>query len=240
VFPLGFAHRGGCALAPENTLAAFRLALELGATGLESDVWTTRDGVPILDHDGEFEGRSVAQWTRSELPPHVPSLSELYEACGTDVPLSLDVKAADAAPSVIDVARRHGALGSLWLCHWNWKTVASWRALSEAIHLVDATRTEHMRTAPEPRARRMAALGIEAINLPQHDWSEAWIETFQRYGRRTFAWDLQRDVEFDRLLTMGIDAVYSDHVDRMMRALGRRDGRAASGTDAARRAGPQR
>ena len=38
-----FAHRGASAYAPENTLAAFSLALKLGVNGLESDIWTTRD-----------------------------------------------------------------------------------------------------------------------------------------------------------------------------------------------------
>ena len=42
--PYAFAHRGARAHAPENTLEAFTLALRLGATGLESDVWLTADG----------------------------------------------------------------------------------------------------------------------------------------------------------------------------------------------------
>ena len=50
--PIGFAHRGARAHAPENTLEAFALALRLGATGLESDVWLTADGEAVLDHDG--------------------------------------------------------------------------------------------------------------------------------------------------------------------------------------------
>jgi glycerophosphoryl diester phosphodiesterase len=50
--PIAFAHRGARAHARENTLDAFALALRLGATGLESDVWLTADGVPVLDHDG--------------------------------------------------------------------------------------------------------------------------------------------------------------------------------------------
>ena len=49
--PIGFAHRGGMAHAPENTLEAFRLALRLGASGLESDAWLTADGVVVLHHD---------------------------------------------------------------------------------------------------------------------------------------------------------------------------------------------
>jgi glycerophosphoryl diester phosphodiesterase len=49
--PLIFGHRGACAYAPENTLAAFNLAFELGADGIELDVTLTKDGVPVVIHD---------------------------------------------------------------------------------------------------------------------------------------------------------------------------------------------
>ena len=217
--PIGFAHRGARAHAPENTLAAFRLALDMGATGLESDVWLTRDGVPVLDHDGEFGGRTIAEIGRSELPDFVPTLDEWFEACGPDIPLSLDVKDADVAPAVVATARRHGAAGSLWLCHWNWKTVASWRDLSPEIQLVDSTRARHMRTPPDARALRMVDFDIDAINLHADDWTEEWVEAFHLRGRRAFAWDLQEEVDLARTLALGVDAVYSDHVDRMMDAI---------------------
>src|SRR5207244_12953013 len=53
--PLVFAHRGGSALAPENTMAAFDRGLELGADGLELDVRLTRDGVVVVHHDRTLE-----------------------------------------------------------------------------------------------------------------------------------------------------------------------------------------
>jgi glycerophosphoryl diester phosphodiesterase len=53
--PLIFAHRGGCALGPENTLAAFDLGLAAGADGLELDVHLSRDGVVIVHHDATLE-----------------------------------------------------------------------------------------------------------------------------------------------------------------------------------------
>jgi glycerophosphoryl diester phosphodiesterase len=46
-----FAHRGGSALAPENTIAAFDNGLALGADGLELDVHLSRDGIPVVHHD---------------------------------------------------------------------------------------------------------------------------------------------------------------------------------------------
>ncbi|MGC9358529.1 MAG: glycerophosphodiester phosphodiesterase, partial [Anaerolineae bacterium] len=49
--PLIFGHRGASRSAPENTLAAFRRAAEMGADGVELDVHLTADGVPVVIHD---------------------------------------------------------------------------------------------------------------------------------------------------------------------------------------------
>jgi len=54
-FPRLLAHRGGGALAPENTLAGLRLAARLGYAGVEFDVKLTADGVPVLMHDDSLE-----------------------------------------------------------------------------------------------------------------------------------------------------------------------------------------
>jgi glycerophosphoryl diester phosphodiesterase len=70
--PLVFAHRGGCALGPENTLAAFDLGLQAGADGLELDVHLSADGVPVVHHDETLERTTsgsgpVAAHTAAEL-----------------------------------------------------------------------------------------------------------------------------------------------------------------------------
>jgi glycerophosphoryl diester phosphodiesterase len=67
-----FAHRGGSALAPENTLAAFEIGLRAGADGLELDVQLSADGVPVVVHDATLERTTnatgpVAARTAAEL-----------------------------------------------------------------------------------------------------------------------------------------------------------------------------
>lgn len=220
--PIMFAHRGARAHAPENTLEAFRLAAKLGATGIESDVWITADGVPVLDHDGVvgklLRRRPISSVPRHELPPHIPSLAEYYQAMGTEFELSLDVKDADAVGAVIDVARTFGpdALPRLWLCHPDWKLVAGWRAIDDAVRLVDSTRFKHFEQGPERRAADLAEAGIDAINMHHSDWSGGLTTMFHRFGVRAFSWDLQFERTLDESLRMGMDAVYSDHVDRMV------------------------
>ena len=64
--PLVFAHRGGSALAPENTIAAFDNGLALGADGLELDVHLSRDGVVVVHHDATLERTTTP--ARAALP----------------------------------------------------------------------------------------------------------------------------------------------------------------------------
>ena len=214
--------------APENTLDAFRLAIRLGATGLESDVWPTSDGVPVLSHHGRvgpfYRRRAVTRIAAGSLPATLPSLEDLYRAVGTGCQVSLDVMDPAVTAQVVAVANRHpGALGRLWLCHPDWETVASWRELHPRIRLVDSTRLERIEEGPERRAARLAAAQIDAINLHQSEWTGGLTALFHRFGLACFGWDAQHERQLDHLFRIGIDGVYSDHVDRMVtRARARR------------------
>ena len=107
--PILFAHRGGKAHAPENTLEAFSLGLKLGANGLESDVWVSEDAQAVLIHDERYgpplRRRKVAETAAADLPDHVPTLAELFEQCGTDFHLSLDIKTPDAIDATVNALR---------------------------------------------------------------------------------------------------------------------------------------
>jgi glycerophosphoryl diester phosphodiesterase len=223
--PIMFAHRGAKAYAPENTIEAFALALKLGATGLESDVWVTADGVAVLDHDGEFKsGRfrkcSIEAVRRDDLPEHVPSLIELFEACGTDYHLSLDLKGGRSGPAVIDVVRQHAPdlVPRLWLCHYDVDELAELRSTDAEVRLIDSTRLHRIEEGPERRAARLAEQGIDGINMRKADWNGGLVALFHRFGRTAFSWDLQHEHLLRPALRMGIDAVYSDYVDRMVDA----------------------
>lgn len=222
--PIGFAHRGGRAHAPDNTLDAFALGLRLGATGLETDAWVTADGQVALDHDGivgRVRRRALSGLERKRLPDHIPTLEELYERCGTDYELSIDVKDPDAAAAIVDTARAAGggALGRLWLCHPDWRLVASWRPLAPEVRLVDSTRLRRIKEGPERRAAALADAGIDAVNMHHTDWTGGLTTLFHRFERYCLGWDAQYDRTLSQLLDVGVDGVFSDHVDRMMDAI---------------------
>ena len=134
--PLVFAHRGGSALAPENTLAAFDRAVTLGADGLELDVHLSRDGVVVVHHDltldrttdlqGEVARKSAQELSKADagyafLPAHgfpfrargvyVPTLAEvLGRYPDRRVIVESKVNTAAMADALVDTIRAAGAV----------------------------------------------------------------------------------------------------------------------------------
>ncbi|MBW3536215.1 MAG: glycerophosphodiester phosphodiesterase [Actinobacteria bacterium] len=224
--PLGFAHRGGRADAPENTLEAFRLALRNGATALESDAWVTSDGVVVLDHDGLAPGlrrRRISETAKSDLPARIPSLADLYDEVGTEFDLSLDLRDPTAAQAVVAAAAaaRH-PLERLWLCAADdLEAAAQWKQHAPAVRVVDSTRRHSMKGGTERRAATLADKGIDVVNLHHSDWSVGLVTLFHRFEILCFAWDCQHPRVLNAVLGMGVDGVYSDHVGLMNDALAR-------------------
>ncbi len=221
--PIAFAHRGARAHAVENTISAFKLGLKLGATGLESDVWVTSDGLAVLDHDGVVKSglrrRAIKDLRRDQLPSHVPTLPELYAECGTDFQLSLDVKDPNALDATLAAATEAGAVDRLWLCHPDWKLVETWRSKSDAVKLVDSTRLRRISEGPERRAASLANAGIDALNMHWTDWNAGLVTLLHRFERYALAWDAQQPRALGLTFSYGVDGVFSDHVDRLMEAL---------------------
>ncbi len=217
-----FAHRGARAHAPENTLEAFALGLRLGATGLESDVWLTRDGVPVLDHDGLIgrrpRRRSITTFDRAQLPAHIPSLDDLYDASGIEYHLSLDLKDPQAADPVIKAAldRDASAPSRTWMCHPDLSVLTELRSSYPTVRLVHSTRLNRLEGGPERHAARLREATIDTVNMPQTDWTGGLATLFHRFDVLAFGWNMQFEHQLRPALRMGLDAVYSDHVDVMV------------------------
>lgn len=223
--PITFAHRGARAHAPENTIEAFELALRLGASGLESDVWMTADGIPVLDHDGVVRRgvrkHPISSYLRSELPPHIPSLEDLLDACGTDYAMSLDLKDPASAEAIVEIVHRAdpAMVERVWLCEADLARVIELRKrfdeLGRPARLLQTTRLARIEGTPEQRAAVLARERVDGINLHRTDWTGGLTTLFHRFDLVAFGWDMQLDHEIRESLRMGLDAVYSDHVDTM-------------------------
>jgi glycerophosphoryl diester phosphodiesterase len=223
VRPITFAHRGARTEAPENTMPAFRRALELGAAGLETDAWVSADGEVVLVHDRVarrgFRRRNVARSSAAELAAlGVPRLAELYAELGSAFELSIDVKDRAAAEPIVELARAagDGAPGRIWLCHASVRFLAGLRERMPDVKLVHSRRRHHIEAPLERHAADLAASGIDTMNLHHSEWTAGLVALFHRFDVKAFAWDAQEVRHLRAMLDIRVDAVYCDRVDRMV------------------------
>jgi glycerophosphoryl diester phosphodiesterase len=221
VRPITFAHRGGRAHGAENTIPLFRRALEHGAAGLESDARLSADGEVVLVHDPVAKRgrrrRRVDQSTAAELAElDVPRLVDLYAELGADYELSLDVYDPAVPVPTVQVAAAAGAAPRLWVCAGAVDTLVTLGELGTGARLVHSTRRRAITGSVERHAARLAEAGISACNMHYTDWTAGLVELYHRFDVRAFAWDVQEVRHLRAVLAMGMDAVYSDHVDRMV------------------------
>jgi glycerophosphoryl diester phosphodiesterase len=224
VEPITFAHRGARLDEPENTIPAFRRALEVGVRGLESDAWLSRDAEAVLVHDasvGPFlRRRKVSALTATELAAFgVPRLADVYAELGTDFEFSIDAKDGAVVDAMLAVAVEAGALERLWVCSPTLGMLASKRA-GTAARLVHSQRREHISTPLERHAYELSNLGIDAMNMHHSDWTAGLVALFHRFDVRAFAWDVQEVRHLRAVLRMRIDGIYCDRPDRMVATVG--------------------
>jgi glycerophosphoryl diester phosphodiesterase len=223
VRPITFAHRGARTEAPENTLPAFRRALELGARGLETDAWVSRDGEVVLAHDRVarrgFRRRNVPKSSAGELAElGVPRLADLYAELGSAFELSIDVKDRAAAEPIVHLARAagDGAPGRLWLCHASVRFLAGLREHIPDVKLVHSRRRQDVEAPLERHAADLASSGIDTMNFHHSEWTAGLVSLFHRFDVNAFAWDVQEVRHLRSMLRLDVDALYCDRVDRMV------------------------
>jgi glycerophosphoryl diester phosphodiesterase len=221
-----FAHRGARAERPENTIPAFERALELGASGLESDAWLSADGEVVLVHDPSFRRGlrkvRVGQTSAAELAEFdVPRLADLYATCGTDFELSVDAKEPAVMEAMAAVARAVGASRRLWICSPDLDALRALRDPLIDVRLVHSPGYGGVQpTAFERHCADVAAAGLDALNLHHADWSLGTVTLAHRFALAAFAWDTQETRHILAMLRHGIDGVYCDRTDRMVAAVG--------------------
>ena len=206
-------------------MASFRLAVKLGATGLESDVWLTNDGVAVLDHDGwvgpRWRRRPIADTVSTALPKHIPTLAELADLAQVhQLALSLDIKDAAAydvvARTLADVSS--DLVNRSFICCEDFGLLQTIAPRLRNLQLIDSSRLASMKTGPERRLADLSNLGVVGLNMHHTDWNGGLVTLAHRFNRLAFAWDAQFEYQLTTTLLMGIDGLYSDWVDRMVDA----------------------
>lgn len=231
--PLAFAHRGGTEAAPENTLRAFRAAVELGYRYLETDVHLTADGVLVAFHDdrldrvtdrtGRIEDLTLAEVRAARIggSDPVPTFDELLEEF-PEVRFNIDPKADASVVALAHALRRHGALRRVCLGAFSDDRLARLRSLlgpdlctsagpGEIARLVAASRVPGVRR----RRRRRRDAPYRCVQVPVRHRNvevvtDAFIDAVHARGCQVHVWTIDDPAEMHRLLDLGVDGLMTD------------------------------
>ncbi|HJZ77179.1 MAG TPA: glycerophosphodiester phosphodiesterase [Vicinamibacterales bacterium] len=223
--PLVFAHRGGSALAPENTIRAFDDGLALGADGVELDVHLSRDGVVVVHHDHTLErmttlrGPVAARSARELAEAGVPALREVLERYReARVIVEMKVNGSGIAAAVVDVVRRADAVDRVCLGGFGRRALRTARAIEPAI--ATSAAREEVRWALYRSWVRWPVThpGYGGYQVPE--WagrtrvvSPRFIDAAHRAGLAVQVWTVNSEEDARRLLTWGADALITDRPD---------------------------
>ncbi|MEM7142304.1 MAG: glycerophosphodiester phosphodiesterase family protein [Actinomycetota bacterium] len=215
-----FAHRGARANEKENSRAAFELALRLGATALQADVWLTADGQPVLDRTGtvrRFPRKPIGAVARADVDGRLDlaDLVDVAATAGVDIRLALGDESNAAVDAVLDAARPHGWASRIWLAHRDLEVLSEWRDRGPALRLINATTKDDMPFGAERRAAELAAARVDALALPESEWTGGLVTLVHRFDICAFADGAHYERQLARVIDMGVDAVSGDHVERM-------------------------
>ncbi len=242
--PLALAHRGGALYGPnvglENTLTAFRNAVRLGYTHLETDVHVTSDGQLIAFHDDRLDRVTDGTGLIKDLPwsevrqakihghERIPLLTEVLEEL-PGVKLNVDLKAPGTAEPTWEVIRSRGLVDDFCVGSFSQRVITRFRRLSRG-------RVATAASQPGTAAMVLAPGWVSALLRTRADVFQVptefttrgrtvsivtrkLVELAHRHGKQVHVWTIDDADEMERLLDLGVDGIVSDQIDVLKQVL---------------------
>ena len=229
-YPKIVAHRGGGALAPENTLGAIRKGASMGFKGVEFDVMLTADALPIIIHDETLErttnGRGqVPLMKYSELVSldagkgeRIPTFEEAARLCRElGVWANVEIKPAKgherATGLAVSLLARDLWRGAALPPVLSSFSIVALEAAQEAVP--ELPRGYLVKKIPDDWRATMQRLGCVALHCNCESLTQALAAEIHGAGYSIALWTVNEPAEGQRLLRMGADCLITDALDRI-------------------------
>lgn len=226
------AHRGASGTCPENTLPAFRRAVELGAHMIELDVQLTRDGHPVVIHDqtldrttsgrGAVRRRTLAEiavldagrWFAGRFAgARVPTLRDVLAEIA--IPINIELKAAGddgLERRALETVEAAGALGRVLFSSFQAVSLRRVRGLSPKAELAVLWSGLSI-----TRALTLAgSVNATSLHLRKTSAAPKAIAAGHAAGLTVRVWTVNAPADFARLTSGGADGVFTDYPERFL------------------------
>ncbi|MFI5317154.1 MAG: glycerophosphodiester phosphodiesterase [Myxococcota bacterium] len=213
--PRNIAHRGASVDRPENTLAAFELALEQGADMIETDLHLLRDGAIALYHDDAVGGRPVGAHSFAELRqklPAAPTLDETLDSLGQRIDFNLEIKSpregdyVGLEARVLEDVRRRGILARTLFSSFADSVLLRLRELEPRARLGTLVSAR----LPAKILERAASVKAEAVHLDLRLASDSRIAEAHAAGYQVNVWTVDTPADQRRLIAAGVDGIFTN------------------------------
>ena len=235
------AHRGASGHAPENTMAAFRIAVEMGARFIETDLHVSRDARVVAIHDStldrttngkgaihmrslkEIRALDAGSWFESAAGnsfagERVPTLTEIVDfAAKHDVIFYLEIKSDGTwgiEHAVVGALRDLNATANILILSFDPSTLDSVNRLDRTImtgFLCEIPSNDLVQRAVRAGARQLAPRGDLVTS--------ALVDKAHHAGLQVVAWTVNEPDQMRRLIETGVDGIMTDYPDRLVAVL---------------------
>ena len=219
-------HRGACGLAPENTLASFAKALEIGVDAVELDVHLAKSGELVVIHDETVDRVSdgkgfVANKTLRELKEYtleggekIPTLNEVFDFINRRCIINVELKGALTAKPVAELIRKY-VLEKGWSFEDFFVSSFNHHELFAFHQLLPEVQTGALLEGiPFHYASFGEDIGATHVILYLYTLNKAFIDDAHRRGLKVFVYTVNDPDEMKLLLDMGVDGIISNYPDR--------------------------
>ena len=249
--PLIIAHRGHSIAVPENTIEAYRTAIELGVEMIECDVNMTRDGHLVMIHDWSLDRTTsgsgpVRDLTLDEVRRldagskfgrefsglRVPTMAEALElAREAGILMCFEVKGETPveyrriALSLADLLAAHDALEWAFMSSYDHEALASARARVPELLFAPERLPDDVPPDPAEAVRQASAIGAPVIQNHWRFLTPELVIGLHRAGIAIWSWPTTEEASIELSIAAGVDGLMGDDVAAMVRAVTAREGR---------------
>lgn len=227
------AHRGFSARAPENTLSAFRAAIQAGADMLELDVIDSADGEPVVIHDdtvdrttdgrGRVRGTTLAElrsldagswFSREFAGERIPTLGQVLDLAAGRASVNIEIKSQTSTEVVARIVHevRSRNLGPYVLL----SSFADEHVRHSLELAPDIPRAALFDRMPDDPCRQAEELGAVAVNVHSRLASPELLVECHRRGLALTVFTVNGRSRLEALVGMGVDGVFTDQPDRLL------------------------
>ncbi len=218
---LVIAHRGASAARPQNTVDAFRLAVEMGADWIELDVRRTADDVLIICHDAHLpDGRFLVEHPHADLPDWVPTLAEALEACdGAKVNIEIKNEPDDPdydaehqiSDAVVGLALAYREPHELLITSFNFDTVKRIQAVDPDIPVGLVTGFDVLQV--RMLLEHVVDAGMQVIVPHDGTVDRRFVRLAHEAGLTVYPWTVNDPDRMRELISMEVDGLITDRPD---------------------------